>query len=248
MSSANISLNGRSPFIFTVGINRKKPDVVKERMDETQWTRFCDQVDGVLMPIIKIQYMRLLAFVSFAVLVAVAFIELEPLKHKLKHWLHDDAFKWLLVAAGVMLFLVIVLSCSIVSLSRTVYEKLDALCEEKSIDQGDLNFCLRDKNRRKRVGKLIGNICIEVTASAVPTVPVSSPFSRKSNHDDDASASSTLSVLSDNYADQNDDECSVPISDAPSIFIATTATAYAVEEISTTAYAIENDGLIDIDL
>ena len=248
MSSADISLNGRSPFIFTVGINRKKPDVVKERMDETQWTRFCDQVDGVLMPIIKIQYMRLLAFVSFAVLVAVAFIELEPLKHKLKHWLHDDAFKWLLVAAGVMLFLVIVLSCYIVSLSGTVYEKLDALCEEKSIDQGDLNFYLRDKNRRKRVGKLIGRICIEVTASAVPTVPVSSPFSRKSNHDDDASASSTLSVLSDNYADQNDDECSVPISDAPSIFIAATATAYTVEEISTTAYVIENDGLINIPL
>jgi hypothetical protein len=246
VSSAKISLNGRSPFTITVGINRKKPNVVEERMNETQWTRFCDQVDIVLMPIIRMQYIRLPAFISFAVLVAVVFLELEPQKHQLKRWLKNDVFRWLLVAAGVMFFLVIFFSCCIVSLSRTVYEKLDALCEETSIDEGDLNLCLRDKNRHKRVRKRIGKMCIEVSASAVPTVPVSSPSSRKSNHDDDASASSTLSVLSHNYADQNYDESSVPISDAPSMIIATTATAYTVEEISATSYVIDNDGSANI--
>jgi len=149
-------------------IDHNMPRSMRNPMDKNKWIKFCDGVDAILMPTKIMIWFRLLVFVSSVVLFGLSVSKLQPLQHThVSHWKHintyehNSGFIWLIVAAGIMLVLVIVISFVIRCLTNTAIKKLEDLCDVSS-GKG-VDFCLKDKYHNHRLRKQISKLCVEVS-------------------------------------------------------------------------------------
>jgi hypothetical protein len=200
MSSTRINVTNSYSCGRTYGIDRTMPAIMNGRVSEYEWEHFCEQVDNLIVPLNKLQYLLLAGtiavFVAFFVVLLLSFSSFSSATVDNDSSPTVNMYVFFLIPFGFMMGM-LGLSCYVSSKSRRVLDQVRQLCEATSRNNHKVSLHLRDD--RLVVGRgyydsgsnyyrTYHNIYIEASLSDINVVPMVPTTAVVASHPEDLEA------------------------------------------------------------